>query len=125
MYRTEKADGPGVQLEKSVQVASSVTEEAAGNVSMDAQAESHDCHMDQSDGPSSSDESVQSTEVLVCAAADSTTPDGGSGLWVEDRQPMVVEGIEEEEEDGSGWEEGKGGHKGGKVRQGCSVAWVF
>ena len=128
LCRTEEADGLGVELEKNVAVVSSVTEGSAVNVAKDVHSESHDRHMDQSDGPSSSDDEsahVQPPEVLVCAAADSTTPDDGSGLWVEDRQPTAVEGIEEEDEDGGGREEDGGGHKGGKVRQDRDVTWVF
>ena len=111
--RTEAVDGPRAQQEKSFQVAPALTEASAGIAAQDVQAESHDCHMDQSDG---SDESATSPEVLVCAAADSTTPDdGGPGLWVEDRQPTEVEGIEglEEKEE----EEGGRRRKGGKVRE--------
>ena len=125
LCRTEEADGPGVQQEKSVQVEPSVTDMSADNIAQDVQAESHDCHMDQSDWLSSSDndECAKSPEVLVCAAAGSTTPDDGPGLWMEDRQPTVVEGIEDQEEeeeeaDGGGKEEGGKGHKGGKVREG-------
>ena len=94
----------------------SLTEASVGIVGRDVLAESHDCHMDQSDG-SDNDSSAKSPEVLVCAAADSTTPEEGPGLWIEDRQPTEVEGIEEhEEEEEGGQEEGGRRHKEGKVR---------
>ena len=97
----------------------SLTEASVGIVARDVLAESHDCYMDQSDG-SDNDSSAKSPEVLVCAAADSTTPEEGSGLWIEDRQPTEVEGIEEhekeEEEEEGGQEEGGRRHKEGKVR---------
>ena len=96
------------------QVTPSLTEASVGIVARDVLAESHDCHMDQSDG-SDNDSSAKSPEVLVCAAADSTTPEEGPGLWIEDRQPTEVEGIEEHEEEG-GQEEGGRRHKEGKVR---------
>ena len=115
--RTEEADGPGAQQEKSFQVALSVTDASACITALDVQAESHDCHMDQSDGVDD-DESAKSPEVLVCAPADSTTPDDGPGLWVEDRQPTEVEGIEElEEEEEEERKEGGRRHKGGKVSE--------
>ena len=108
------------QQATSGQVIPSLTEASVGIVARDVLAESHDCHMDQSDG-SDNDSSAKSPEVLVCAAADSTTPEEGPGLWIEDRRPTEVEGIEEheekeEEEEGGRQEERGKRHKGGKVR---------
>ena len=104
------------QQATSGQVTPSLTEASVGIVARDVLAESNDCHMDQSDG-SDNHSSAKCPEVLMCAAADSTTAEEGPGLWIEDRQPTEVEGIEEHEEEEGGQEEGERRHKEGKVRR--------